>query len=126
MTKSKQKQKTAPDSAGLTPMMAQYTEIKQQYPDCLLFYRMGDFYEMFFDDAVTASAALDITLTKRGSSGGDDIPMCGVPWHSHEAYLERLIRKGYKVAICDHTETPYEAQDRGGNRQLVRREVVRD
>ncbi len=125
MTKSKQKQKTAPDSAGLTPMMAQYTEIKQQYPDCLLFYRMGDFYEMFFDDAVTASAALDITLTKRGSSGGDDIPMCGVPWHSHEAYLERLIRKGHKVAICEQTETPDEAKKRGGYKALVRREVVR-
>ncbi|TNE31810.1 MAG: DNA mismatch repair protein MutS, partial [Alphaproteobacteria bacterium] len=106
-------------------MMAQYTEIKQQYPDCLLFYRMGDFYEMFFDDAVTASAALDITLTKRGSSGGDDIPMCGVPWHSHEAYLERLIRKGYKVAICEQTETPEEAKKRAGYKALVRREVVR-
>lgn len=125
MTTSKKSQKTAPENTGLTPMMAQYTDIKQQYPDCLLFYRMGDFYEMFFDDAVTAAAALDITLTKRGSSGGDDIPMCGVPWHSHEAYLERLIRKGYKVAICEQTETPEEAKKRGGYKALVRREVVR-
>lgn len=125
MTTSSKTQKTAPDKNGLTPMMAQYTEVKQQYPDCLLFYRMGDFYEMFFEDAVTAAAALDITLTKRGASGGEDIPMCGVPWHSHEAYLERLIRKGYKVAICEQTETPEEAKKRGGYKALVRREVVR-
>jgi len=124
MAKSQTQRKTG--ASGLTPMMAQYTEVKEQYPDCLLFYRMGDFYEMFFDDAVTAAAALDITLTKRGHAGdGGDIPMCGVPWHSYETYLERLIRKGYKVAICEQVETPEEAKKRGGYKALVRREVVR-
>jgi DNA mismatch repair protein MutS len=113
---------TAP--ANLTPMMVQYTQVKQQYPDCLLFYRMGDFYELFFDDAVQASAALDITLTKRGSKG-DDVPMCGVPWHSHESYLAKLIRLGFKVAICEQVETPEEAKQRGGYKALVKRDVVR-
>ncbi|MDP2206299.1 MAG: DNA mismatch repair protein MutS [Alphaproteobacteria bacterium] len=111
-------------AANLTPMMAQYTAVKQQYPDCLLFYRMGDFFELFFEDAVKASAALDITLTKRGSKG-EDVPMCGVPWHSHEAYLARLIRMGYKVALCEQIETPEEAKQRGGYKALVRRDVVR-
>lgn len=109
---------------GLTPMMAQYMEVKQQYPDCLLFYRMGDFYELFFDDAITASSALDLTLTKRASKG-DDVPMCGVPWHSHEGYLARLIKMGHKVAICEQVETPAEAKERGGYKALVRRDVVR-
>lgn len=113
---------TAP--ANLTPMMVQYMALKEQYADCLLFYRMGDFYELFFDDAVNASAALDITLTKRGSKG-DDIPMCGVPWHSHEGYLAKLIRLGYKVAICEQVETPEEAKQRGGYKALVKRDVVR-
>lgn len=112
------------DTANLTPMMAQYMDVKQQYPDCMLFYRMGDFYELFFDDAIKASAALDITLTKRGSKG-EDVPMCGVPWHSHEAYLARLIRMGYKVALCEQVETPEEAKQRGGYKALVRRDVVR-
>jgi DNA mismatch repair protein MutS len=108
-----------------TPMMTQYLAIKEQHKDCLLFYRMGDFYELFFDDAVKASAALDITLTKRGAHKGEEIPMCGVPWHSHETYLARLIRQGYKVAICEQVETPEEAKQRGGYKALVRRDVVR-
>ena len=80
-------------------MMAQYLAIKADNPDCLLFYRMGDFYELFFDDAAAAAAALDITLTKRGKHAGDDVPMCGVPVHSHDSYLARLIKKGFKVAV---------------------------
>jgi DNA mismatch repair protein MutS len=111
-------------SAGVTPMMAQYQEIKRAHPDSLLFYRMGDFYEMFFEDAVAASAALDIALTKRGQHLGADIPMCGVPVHAAEAYLSRLIRKGFKVAICEQTEDPAEAKKRG-SKAVVRREVVR-
>lgn len=107
-----------------TPMMDQYLAIKAEHPESLLFYRMGDFYELFFDDAVAASAALDITLTKRGKHLGADIPMCGVPAHSHEAYLERLIRKGFKVAICEQTEDPAAAKKRGG-KSVVRRDVVR-
>ena len=110
--------------AGATPMMAQYLEIKRAHPDCLLFYRMGDFYELFFDDAVAAAEALDITLTRRGQHQGADIPMCGVPVHSAEGYLARLIRKGFKVAICEQTEDPAEAKKRGG-KALVKREVVR-
>ena len=109
----------------MTPMMAQFMEIKEQHPDCLLFYRMGDFYELFFDDAILASQALDITLTKRGAHKGEDIPMCGVPWHSHESYLERLVKQGYKVAICEQIETPEEAKKRGGYKALVKRDVVR-
>src|SRR5205085_1791536 len=81
-------------------MMAQYIEIKRANPDCLLFYRMGDFYELFFADAVKAAAALDITLTRRGKHDGADIPMCGVPVHASETYLSRLIRHGFKVAVC--------------------------
>src|ERR1700732_2081176 len=83
--------------AGESPMMVQYLEIKRGNPDCLLFYRMGDFYELFFDDAVKAAAALDITLTRRGRHDGADIPMCGVPVHAPEGYLARLIRPGFKV-----------------------------
>ena len=86
---------------GVTPMMAQYLEIKAQYPDALLFYRMGDFYEMFFDDAVAAAEALDIALTKRGKHDGNDIPMCGVPHHAAEGYFLTLIRKGFLVAVCE-------------------------
>ena len=98
---------------AVTPMMAQYLEIKAQYPDALLFYRMGDFYEMFFDDAAAAAAALDIALTKRGKHDGDDIPMCGVPVHSAEGYLLTLIRKGFRVAVCEQMESPAEAKKRG-------------
>jgi len=108
----------------LTPMMAQYLEIKAGAQGALLFYRMGDFYEMFFDDAVKAAAALDITLTKRGKHKGADIPMCGVPFHAYENYLARLIRKGFNVAICEQTEDPAEAKKRGG-KSVVRREIVR-
>jgi len=107
-----------------SPMMSQYLAIKRDYPDCLLFYRMGDFYEMFFEDAAKASRALDITLTKRGKHLGEDIPMCGVPVHSHEAYLVRLIRKGFKVAVCEQIEDPAEARKRGG-KAVVRRDVTR-
>lgn len=110
--------------ATVTPMMAQYMDIKAGYPDALLFYRMGDFYELFHEDAVLASAALDITLTKRGKHEGADIAMCGVPVHSADGYLSRLIRKGFKVAVCEQTENPAEAKKRG-NKSVVRREVVR-
>ena len=106
-------------------MMAQYMAVKAQHPDCLLFYRMGDFYELFFDDALKASETLDITLTRRGKTQGDEIPMCGVPAHSYESYLAKLIRSGFKVAICDQVETPEEAKKRGGAKALVRRDVVR-
>ena len=115
---------TENNTASITPMMAQYLEIKQQHQDYLLFYRMGDFYEMFFDDAVTASKALDIALTKRGKHEGQDIPMCGVPFHAYESYLAKLIRQGYKVAICEQTEDPKEAKKRG-YKSVVRREVIR-
>ena len=91
-----------------TPMIQQYLEIKDHHPDCLLFYRMGDFYELFFDDAVKASETLDITLTKRGKAQGTDIPMCGVPFHAYESYLAKLIKAGFKVAICEQTETHVE------------------
>lgn len=110
--------------AATTPMMAQYLAIKKEYADCLLFYRMGDFYEMFFDDAVKAAEALDITLTKRGRHAGDDIPMCGVPVHAHEGYLSRLIRAGFKVAVCEQTEDPAEAKKRGA-KSVVSRDVIR-
>ncbi|MBF9035932.1 DNA mismatch repair protein MutS [Rhodobacterales bacterium HKCCE2091] len=111
-------------TAQATPMMAQYLEIKAQHRDALLFYRMGDFYEMFFDDAEAAAEALDIALTKRGKHAGDDIPMCGVPAHSAEGYLLTLIRKGFRVAICEQMEDPAEAKKRGA-KSVVRREVVR-
>jgi DNA mismatch repair protein MutS len=111
-------------TAQVTPMMAQYLEIKAQHADALLFYRMGDFYEMFFDDAVAAAAALDIALTKRGQHLGEDIAMCGVPAHSAESYLLTLIRKGFRVAICEQMEDPAEAKKRG-SKAVVRREVVR-
>jgi len=107
-----------------TPMMAQYLEIKAAHPDSLLFYRMGDFYELFFDDAKHASASLDIALTKRGKHLGEDIPMCGVPVHSADQYLQRLIRDGFRVAVCEQTEDPAEAKKRG-SKSVVRRDVVR-
>jgi DNA mismatch repair protein MutS len=108
-----------------TPMMEQYLTIKADHPDALLFYRMGDFFELFFDDAVQAAEALDITLTKRGKHQGDDISMCGVPAHSHVVYLERLIRKGFKVAICEQVEDPAEAKRKRGHKAVVKREVTR-
>jgi DNA mismatch repair protein MutS len=111
-------------TTSATPMMAQYLDIKAQYPDALLFYRMGDFYEMFFDDAVAAAAALDIALTKRGQHDDQDIPMCGVPHHAAEGYFLTLIRKGFRVAVCEQMETPSEAKKRG-HKSVVRREVVR-
>src|SRR6478735_7641211 len=112
------------DKSAITPMMAQYLAAKREHPDCLLFYRMGDFYELFFEDAVKASAALDIALTKRGKHLGEDIKMCGVPVHSHEAYLSRLIRQGFKVAVCEQTEDPAEAKKRGA-KSVVERAVIR-
>ena len=108
----------------VTPMMEQYIEIKAANPDCLLFYRMGDFYEMFFDDAETASRALGIMLTKRGKHMGADIPMCGVPVERADDYLHRLIALGHRVAVCEQLEDPAEARKRG-NKSVVRRDVVR-
>ena len=108
----------------VTPMMAQYLEIKAQNPGALLFYRMGDFYEMFFDDAVAAAAALDIALTKRGFHLGEPIAMCGVPVHAAEGYLLTLIRKGFRVAIAEQLEDPAEAKKRG-YKAVVKRDVVR-
>ncbi|MGR3290344.1 MAG: DNA mismatch repair protein MutS, partial [Paracoccaceae bacterium] len=105
-------------------MMVQFLEIKEGYPDAILFYRMGDFYEMFFDDAVLAAEALDIALTKRGKHLGSDIPMCGVPVHSAERYLLTLIRKGFRVAVCEQMENPTEAKKRGA-KSVVKRAVVR-
>ena len=107
-----------------TPMMAQYLEIKAGHQDYLLFYRMGDFYELFFEDAAKAAAALDIALTKRGKHMGEDIPMCGVPVHAAEAYLEKLIRKGFRVAVCEQMEDPALAKKRGA-KSPVKREVIR-
>ena len=111
-------------STTTTPMMEQFLDIKKNHKDTILFYRMGDFYELFFEDAVKASSALDIVLTKRGKHNGVDIPMCGVPVHSSETYLLRLIGKGYRVAVCEQTEDPAEAKKRGA-KAVVKREVVR-
>ncbi|HEX6977854.1 MAG TPA: DNA mismatch repair protein MutS [Alphaproteobacteria bacterium] len=116
--------RAAAADADVTPMMAQYFEVKRAHPGCLLFYRMGDFYELFFDDAVVAAKALDIALTKRGKHLGEEIPMCGVPVHAYEAYLQRLIRNGFRVAICEQLEDPSEAKKRG-SKAVVRRDVVR-
>ena len=102
-----------------TPMMEQYEQIKAQYEDCILFYRLGDFYEMFNEDALIASKELELTLTGRNSGGGERAPMCGVPFHSADSYIARLVGKGYKVAICEQTEDP--ASTKG----LVRRDVIR-
>ena len=115
---------SVPQTDGATPVMAQYLEIKAANADYLLFYRMGDFYELFFEDAARAAEALDIALTKRGKHLGEDIPMCGVPVHTAEQYLERLIRKGFRVAICEQVEDPALARKRGA-KSVVRREVVR-
>ncbi len=113
-----------PENDSVTPAMRQYLEVKSRHADCLLFYRMGDFYELFFDDAVKAASILDIALTKRGKHNGDDIAMCGVPVHSHENYLEKLIRSGQRVAICEQLEDPAEAKKRG-YKAVIRRDVVR-
>ncbi len=117
----------APEPAGAanaTPMMAQYLEVKAKHPDFLLFYRMGDFFELFFDDAVQASAALGIQLTKRGKHAGEDIAMCGVPVSRADEYLQKLIRKGFRVAVAEQLEDP-EVAKRRGPKAVVRRDVVR-
>ena len=114
----------AQGTGGATPMMDQYWRIKRAHADCLLFYRMGDFYELFFDDAVVAAAALDIALTKRGQHLGDDIPMAGVPVHAAEQYLHRLIACGHRVAVCEQLEDPATARKRGP-KSVVKRDVVR-
>ena len=113
-----------PAIAEATPSMAQYLEIKTANPDSLLWYRMGDFYELFFEDAVVAAEALGIVLTKRGKHLGEDIPMCGVPVHKADEYLQRLIRQGFRVAVCEQLEDPAEARKRG-SKAVVRRDVVR-
>src|SRR5688500_7924038 len=108
-----------------TPMMVQYRRLKDEAGDALLFYRMGDFFELFFDDARAAAQCLDIALTKRGESEGEPIPMCGVPVHSAESYLARLIRGGHRVAIAEQTESPAEARKARGSKALVERAIVR-
>src|SRR3954447_18838147 len=108
-----------------TPMMAQYRRLKDEAGDALLFYRMGDFFELFFDDAKAASATLDIALTKRGADLGEPIPMCGVPVHAAESYLARLIKGGHRVAIADQIESPAEARKARGSKALVDRAIIR-
>ena len=105
--------------AEFTPMMRHYLDTKEQYKDCILFYRLGDFYEMFFDDAVTVSRELELTLTGKDCGQEERAPMCGVPYHAAETYLNRLVAKGYKVAICEQVEDPKLAKG------MVKREVVR-
>src|SRR5712691_404259 len=114
----------ADDAGRITPVMEQFIEIKAANPDCLLFYRMGDFYELFFEDAEVAAQALGIVLTKRGKHLGEDIPMCGVPVHRADEYLQRLIKLGFRVAVCEQLEDPAEARKRG-SKAVVRRDVVR-
>lgn len=117
--------RTFPNAEGATPMMVQFLNLRAQVPsEALLFYRMGDFYELFFDDAVRAAAALDITLTRRGEHQGEPIPMCGVPVHNAQTYLSRLIRAGFKVAIGEQVEDPAEAKKRG-SKSVVERAIVR-
>jgi DNA mismatch repair protein MutS len=113
-----------PDAAGASPVMTQFFEAKARQPDALIFFRMGDFYELFFEDAAKAAAAIGITLTHRGAHAGAPIPMAGVPVHAAEAYLAKLIRAGFKVAVCEQMEDPAEARKRGG-KSIVRRELVR-
>ena len=103
----------------MTPLMIQYFEIKKQYKDCILFYRLGDFYEMFYEDAIVASRELEITLTGKDCGEPERAPMCGIPYHAAEGYLTRLVNKGYRVAICEQAEDPKLAKG------LVKREVVR-
>lgn len=113
-----------PAAENVTPLMAQYFSVKQRHQDCLLFFRLGDFYELFFDDAIKASKTLDIALTRRGQHQGQDVPMCGVPAHAYEGYLAKLIRAGHRVAVCEQQESPEEAKKRGG-KSIVTRDVVR-
>ncbi len=119
------KNRSDSQASAPTPMMAQYLALKAAAEDCLLFYRMGDFFELFFDDARAASACLDIALTARGEHQGQPIPMCGVPVHAAEAYLARLIKAGHRVAIAEQTESPAEARKRAGSKALVERAIVR-
>ena len=109
----------ATNEAMQTPVMRQYFAAKAQHPDCLMFCRIGDFYELFFDDAVIAARELQITLTSRNKEKGNSIPMCGVPYHAAENYIAKLIRRGFKVAVCDQMEDPKLAK------KLVKREVTR-
>ena len=111
-------------SGKLTPLLRQYLDIKAKYSDCLIFFRLGDFYELFFEDAEVSAKVLGITLTKRGQVEGKDIPMCGVPFHQGENYLSKLLKAGYKVAICEQTETPEESKKRG-YKAIIERKVVR-
>ena len=103
----------------VSPMMQNYLKTKEQYQDCILFYRLGDFYEMFFDDAITVSRELEITLTGKDCGQEERAPMAGIPFHAAEGYIARLISKGYKVAICEQMEDPKEAKG------IVKREVIR-
>ncbi len=119
MSQDSEKLSAASHASSVTPMMKQYLEMKEQYPDTILFYRIGDFYEMFYDDAVTAAKVLDIVLTSRNKNDPNPVPLCGVPYHSAQPYLEKLVSKGYKVAICDQVEDPATAKG------VVRREVTR-
>ena len=112
-------QKEEKSVAQLSPMMTQYLETKKQYEDCILFYRLGDFYEMFFEDAKTASKELELTLTGKDCGLSERAPMCGVPYHAVESYLTRLVQKGYKVAIAEQMEDPKTAKG------IVKREVIR-
>ncbi len=105
--------------AEFSPMMQHYLSVKEEYKDCLVFYRLGDFYEMFFDDALTASRELEITLTGKECGQEERAPMCGVPYHAAEMYIAKLIAKGYKVAICEQLEDPKEAKG------IVKRGVIR-
>ncbi|MDD6070858.1 MAG: DNA mismatch repair protein MutS, partial [Clostridiales bacterium] len=102
----------------MTPMMEMYCKTKEEYKDCILFYRLGDFYEMFFDDAITCSRELEITLTGKDCGMEERAPMCGIPYHAYENYMNRLVEKGYKVAICEQVEDPKQAKG------LVKREVI--
>ena len=103
----------------LTPVMVQYMSIKEEYKDCIVFYRLGDFYEMFFDDAILASKELELTLTGKNCGLKERAPMCGVPFHAADSYISKLVENGHKVAICEQTEDPAKAKG------LVRREVIR-
>ncbi|MDR1477094.1 MAG: hypothetical protein LBI17_03130, partial [Rickettsiales bacterium] len=109
-----------------TPMMAQYMDIKKEYGDCLLMYRLGDFYELFFDDAKAAAEVLGLAMTTHHTTYmGKEVPMCGIPHHAFDAYVPRLIKKGHKVAVCDQLETPEDAKQRDGYKAVIRREVTR-
>ena len=124
-TAEKPRKAAASTPATVTPMMEQYFALKEKADGSLLFYRMGDFFELFYDDAKLAAQALDIALTSRGKNAGESIPMCGVPVHAADSYLAKLIRAGFKVAIAEQIETPAEAKARGGYKALVARDIVR-